>query len=51
MVERVLMWLKRNNLYYTNIEINTTEMESWGALFHGVPPQVYECLEHDKLLA
>ena len=47
-VERALMWLKRNNPHYTNIEINTTEMESWGAPFHGVPPQVYERLEHDE---
>jgi hypothetical protein len=47
-VERALVWLKRNNPHYADIEIDTAEMESWGAPSHGVPPQVYERLERDE---
>ncbi|PVH90605.1 hypothetical protein DM02DRAFT_607276, partial [Periconia macrospinosa] len=47
-VEKALVWLKRNNPHYSNIEIDTAEMESWGAPSHGVPSQVYERLERDE---
>lgn len=47
-VERALMWLRRNNPLYANIEIDTAEMESWGSPSHGVPCQVYERLERDE---
>jgi hypothetical protein len=47
-VERALGWLKRNNPLYANIQINTAEMESWGALPHGVPSQVYDRLERNE---
>lgn len=47
-VERALVWLKRNNPHYAGIDINTAEMESWGSSPHGVPHQVYERLERDE---
>jgi len=47
-VERALGWLKRNNPLYANIQINTAEMESWGAPPHGVPSQVYDRLERNE---
>ena len=36
-VERVLVWLKRHNPLYANIDIDIAEMNSWGALVYGVP--------------
>ena len=50
-VERALVWLKRNNPLYAGIEIDTAEMESWGASEHGVPAQIYERLERNEPLA
>jgi hypothetical protein len=47
-VERALVWLKLHNLHYADIEIDTAEMEIWGAPFHGVPSQVYARLDHNK---
>jgi hypothetical protein len=47
-VERALVWLKRNNPHYAGIEINTAEMEGWGSSPHGVPQQLYERLERDE---
>ncbi|KAM4062489.1 PIF1-like helicase [Hirsutella rhossiliensis] len=39
-VERALVWLKRNNPHYAEIEIDAAEMESWGDSIHGVPSSV-----------
>ncbi|KAM4061443.1 PIF1-like helicase [Hirsutella rhossiliensis] len=47
-VERALVWLRRNNPHYAGIEIDAAEMESWGDSAHGVPPLVYERLERDE---
>jgi hypothetical protein len=47
-VEKALVWLKRNNPHYADIDIDIVEMESWGTLEHGVPRQVYERLERDE---
>jgi hypothetical protein len=47
-VERALVWLKRNNPHYAGIEINSAEMESWGQSSHGVPDQIYERLERNE---
>ena len=44
-VEKALVWLKNHNHLYANIEIDVAEMESWGEPAHGVPDQVYKCLE------
>lgn len=50
-VERALVWLKRHNPLYANIEIDTAEMDSWEAPAHGVPSQVYARLERNEPLA
>ncbi|EXM14869.1 hypothetical protein FOTG_16742 [Fusarium oxysporum f. sp. vasinfectum 25433] len=34
-VERALVWLRKNNPHYAEIEIDVVEMESWGAPPHG----------------
>ncbi|KAM4064155.1 PIF1-like helicase [Hirsutella rhossiliensis] len=47
-VERALIWLKRNNPHYAEIEIDVAEMESWGDPAHGVPPLVYGRLERNE---
>lgn len=47
-VERALTWLKANNPFYAEIEIDTAEMESWGDPTHGVPPSVYEHMERNE---
>ncbi|KAM4061856.1 PIF1-like helicase [Hirsutella rhossiliensis] len=47
-VERALVWLKRNNPHYAEIEIDAAEMESWGESAHGVPPSVATILEDDE---
>jgi hypothetical protein len=47
-VEKALVWLKRNNPHYANIEIDTAEMETWGTSCQGVPALVYERLERDE---
>ncbi|KAF2177813.1 hypothetical protein K469DRAFT_351650 [Zopfia rhizophila CBS 207.26] len=47
-VEKALVWLRKNNPLYAHIEIDTAELESWGAPSHGVPPQVYDRLERDE---
>ncbi|KAM4063431.1 PIF1-like helicase [Hirsutella rhossiliensis] len=47
-VERALVWLKRNNPHYAEIEIDAAEMESWGESAHGVPPSVYGRLERNE---
>ena len=47
-VERALVWLKRHNPLYANIEIDTVEMDSWEAPAHGVPSQVYGRLERNE---
>ena len=36
-VERALVWLKRHNPLYANIDINIAKMNSWGAPAYGVP--------------
>jgi hypothetical protein len=47
-VESALLWLKRNNPLYADIQIDTAEMESWDSPPHGVPSQVYERLERNE---
>ncbi|KAJ6437985.1 hypothetical protein O9K51_09407 [Purpureocillium lavendulum] len=47
-VERALVWLKRNNPLYAEIEIDVAEMESWGDPVHGVPALVYERMERNE---
>ncbi|KAJ3455276.1 hypothetical protein MRS44_013876 [Fusarium solani] len=48
-VERALVWLKKNNPQYAEIEIDAAEMESWGAPPpHGVPPLVYDRMERNE---
>jgi hypothetical protein len=47
-VERALVWLKRNNPHYSDIVIDTAEMESWGVSFDGVPSQLYERMKRDE---
>jgi hypothetical protein len=47
-VERALVWLKRHNPLYADIEIDTTELSSWDTPAHGVPSQVYERLERNE---
>ncbi|KAF2184535.1 hypothetical protein K469DRAFT_780863, partial [Zopfia rhizophila CBS 207.26] len=47
-VEKALVWLKKNNPLYANIEIDIAEMESWEAPSHGVPSQVYDRLEKNE---
>jgi len=47
-VERALVWLKRHNPLYANIEIDTAEMDSWEAPAHGVPSQVYGRMERNE---
>jgi len=47
-VEKALVWLKRHNPLYANIEIDAVEMESWETPSHGVPSQVYARLERNE---
>lgn len=47
-VERVLVWLKRNNPLYGHIYIDTVEMDIWDVPVHGVPSQVYDRLERNE---
>ncbi|PNP59973.1 hypothetical protein FNYG_14697 [Fusarium nygamai] len=47
-VERALVWLKKNNPHYAEIEIDAAEMGSWGAPPHGVPPLVYDLMERNE---
>ncbi|KAH6980518.1 hypothetical protein EDB80DRAFT_874936 [Ilyonectria destructans] len=47
-VERALVWLKKNNPQYAEIEIDTAEMECWGAPLHGVPSLVYDRMERNE---
>jgi Helitron helicase-like domain at N-terminus/Domain of unknown function (DUF6570) len=47
-VERALVWLKRHNPLYANIDIDIAEMNSWGAPAHGVPFQIYRRLERNE---
>ncbi len=35
-VERALVWLKRNNPLYAGIHIDTAEMDSWSAPIQGI---------------
>lgn len=36
-VEGALVWLKKNNPHYADIEIDVAEMDSWGWSLHGCP--------------
>ena len=47
-VERALVWLKRNNPLYSNISIDSAEMDTWDSPAHGVPSQVYAYLERNE---
>ncbi|KAH6973255.1 hypothetical protein EDB80DRAFT_348996 [Ilyonectria destructans] len=47
-VEGALVWLKKNNPHYADIEIDVAEMDSWGGPLHGVPSQVYEHMERNE---
>ncbi|KAM4061355.1 VrtJ [Hirsutella rhossiliensis] len=47
-VERALAWLKENNPHYSEVEVDTAEMDSWGEPAHGVPAAVWERLEHNE---
>ncbi|KJZ70515.1 hypothetical protein HIM_10101 [Hirsutella minnesotensis 3608] len=47
-VERALVWLKKNNPHYAEIEIDVPEMKSWGAPSHGVPSLVYDRMERNE---
>ena len=49
-VERALVWQKRYNPLYANIDINMAEMNSWGVLVYSIPFQIYRRLERNKLL-
>jgi hypothetical protein len=47
-VEKALLWLKRHNPHYADIDIDIAEMESWGESAHGVPSQVYARLDRNE---
>ncbi|KJZ68166.1 hypothetical protein HIM_12443 [Hirsutella minnesotensis 3608] len=47
-VERALIWLKKNNPHYADIEIDRAEMDSWGTPSHGVPRVVYDRMERNE---
>ncbi|XP_044720115.1 ATP-dependent DNA helicase PIF1 [Hirsutella rhossiliensis] len=47
-VERALVWLKRSNPHYAEIEIDVAEMESWGDPIDGVPALVYDRMERNE---
>ncbi|KNB18529.1 hypothetical protein FOXG_15932 [Fusarium oxysporum f. sp. lycopersici 4287] len=47
-VEKALLWLKRHNPLYADIEIDEAELDSWDAPSHGVPSQVFDRLERNK---
>ncbi|KAL8284676.1 hypothetical protein RB597_008488 [Gaeumannomyces tritici] len=47
-VERALLWLKRHNPLYAGVGIDTAEMDSWGAMPHGVPFQIYDRFERNE---
>ena len=47
-VEKALVWLKRNNPLYAKIYIDKAEMDTWETPPHGVPSQVYERLERNE---
>lgn len=47
-VEKALLWLKKNNPLYCNVEIDVAEMESWGSSPHGVPLLVYDRMERNE---
>ena len=47
-VEKALVWLKRHNPLYVDIDIDTAELDSWEVPSHGVPYQVYVRLERDE---
>lgn len=47
-VETALLWLKRHNPLYANIDISTGEMDSWDTPSHGVPSYVYDRLERNE---
>ena len=49
-VERALVWLKRYNPLYANIDIDIAEMNSWGAPAYSVPFQIYRRLEWNEPL-
>jgi len=46
-----LVWLKRHNPLYANIDIDIAEMDSWEAPAYGMPSQVYGHLEWNEPLA
>jgi hypothetical protein len=47
-VERALLWLKRHNPLYFDVDIDVAEMNSWDGPSHGVPSQVYDRLERNE---
>uniref|UniRef100_A0A0D2Y8C6 ATP-dependent DNA helicase n=1 Tax=Fusarium oxysporum (strain Fo5176) TaxID=660025 RepID=A0A0D2Y8C6_FUSOF len=47
-VEKALLWLKRHNPLYADIEIDEAELDSWDAPSHGVPSQVFDRLERNE---
>ncbi|PVH91575.1 hypothetical protein DM02DRAFT_576886, partial [Periconia macrospinosa] len=47
-VEKALVWLKRHNPLYANVEIDVAEMDTWEIPSHGVPSQVYARLERNE---
>ncbi|EXM15900.1 hypothetical protein FOTG_15801 [Fusarium oxysporum f. sp. vasinfectum 25433] len=47
-VEKALLWLKRYNPLYADIEIDEAELDSWDAPSHGVPSQVFDRLERNE---
>ncbi|KAF6515182.1 hypothetical protein HZS61_005088 [Fusarium oxysporum f. sp. conglutinans] len=47
-VEKALLWLKRHNPLYADIEIDEAEWDSWDAPSHGVPSQVFDRLERNE---
>jgi hypothetical protein len=47
-VEKALLWLKRHNPLYAEININTAELRSWDSPPHGVPSQIYDRLERNE---
>lgn len=43
-----MVWLKRHNPLYADIDIDTAELHSWDTPSHGVASQVSERLERDE---
>ncbi|CVL08147.1 uncharacterized protein FMAN_14189 [Fusarium mangiferae] len=47
-VEEALLWPKKYNPLYADIEIDEAELDSWDAPCHGVPSPVFDRLERNE---